>query len=91
MSFEPVLQWVVHRVARHIDFPGTFDVTGHSGVVVGTGPAGDTVRATCDAILVGANTVRRDNPWLLVRSACRVEDRPAAGLSGSLVKVTVMG
>jgi 5-amino-6-(5-phosphoribosylamino)uracil reductase len=28
----------------------------------------DAVRATCDAILVGANTIRRDNPRLLVRS-----------------------
>ena len=29
----------------------------------------DEVRAECDAILVGARTVRRDNPRLLVRSA----------------------
>ena len=29
----------------------------------------DAVRAECDAILVGATTVRRDNPRLLVRSA----------------------
>lgn len=28
----------------------------------------DAVRASCDAILVGANTVRRDNPRLVVRS-----------------------
>ena len=28
----------------------------------------DAVRATCDAILVGATTVRTDNPRLLVRS-----------------------
>jgi 5-amino-6-(5-phosphoribosylamino)uracil reductase len=27
----------------------------------------DAVRASCDAILVGANTVRKDNPRLLVR------------------------
>ena len=29
----------------------------------------DAVRASCDAILVGAATVRNDNPRLLVRSA----------------------
>ena len=31
----------------------------------------DEVRAGCDAILVGANTIRRDNPRLLVRSPAR--------------------
>ena len=33
----------------------------------------DEVRASVDAILVGANTIRRDNPRLLVRSAQRQE------------------
>jgi len=28
----------------------------------------DEVRASCDAIMVGAGTVRRDNPRLLIRS-----------------------
>lgn len=28
----------------------------------------DALRATCDAILVGANTIRRDNPKLLIKS-----------------------
>ena len=28
----------------------------------------DEVRAGCDAILVGANTIRRDNPRLMVRA-----------------------
>ena len=35
----------------------------------------DAVRASCDAILVGAATVRTDNPRLLVRSKTRREDR----------------
>src|SRR5438105_12868491 len=49
----------------------------------------DGVRADSDAILVGANTVRRDNPRLLVRSAARREARVARGLPPSPVKVTV--
>ncbi|WP_431728493.1 RibD family protein [Verrucosispora sp. TAA-831] len=49
----------------------------------------DAVRAACDAILVGANTIRRDNPRLMVRSEARREARTAAGLSVTPVKVTV--
>jgi 5-amino-6-(5-phosphoribosylamino)uracil reductase len=49
----------------------------------------DAVRAGCDAILVGAMTVRRDNPRLLVRSAARRAQRTARGLSPSPMKVTV--
>ena len=49
----------------------------------------DSVRATCDAIMVGAATVRADNPRLLVRSKSRREDRVAQGLSPSPIKVTV--
>jgi 5-amino-6-(5-phosphoribosylamino)uracil reductase len=49
----------------------------------------DAVRAECDAILVGASTVRRDNPRLLVRSARRREERMVRGLPPSPIKVTV--
>ncbi|WP_296607345.1 dihydrofolate reductase family protein [Nocardioides sp.] len=49
----------------------------------------DAVRAECDAILVGAATVRNDNPRLLVRKQERREDRVARGLAPSPVKVTV--
>ncbi|HEX4187666.1 MAG TPA: dihydrofolate reductase family protein [Solirubrobacteraceae bacterium] len=49
----------------------------------------DAVRAWSDAILVGAETVRIDNPRLLVRSAVRREERAARGLSESPMKVTV--
>ncbi|MFU8850818.1 RibD family protein [Micromonospora sp. SL1-18] len=49
----------------------------------------DAVRAGCDAIMVGAATVRRDDPRLLVRSARRRADRVAHGLPPSPVKVTV--
>jgi 5-amino-6-(5-phosphoribosylamino)uracil reductase len=49
----------------------------------------DAVRAGCDAILVGAATVRADNPRLLVRSPARRAERAARGLPESPVKVTV--
>jgi 5-amino-6-(5-phosphoribosylamino)uracil reductase len=49
----------------------------------------DAVRATCDAILVGAATVRIDDPRLLVRSEERRRDRAARGLPPSPSKVTV--
>lgn len=49
----------------------------------------DGVRAECDAILVGAATIRRDNPRLLVRSPARRAARVARGLAPSPMKVTV--
>jgi 5-amino-6-(5-phosphoribosylamino)uracil reductase len=51
----------------------------------------DAVRAGCDAILVGASTVRQDNPRLLVRSQARRDERVARGLRPTPVKVTVTG
>jgi Pyrimidine reductase, riboflavin biosynthesis len=49
----------------------------------------DEVRASCDAIMVGAGTVRRDNPRLLIRSPERRAERVARGLPPDPVKVTV--
>jgi riboflavin-specific deaminase-like protein len=49
----------------------------------------DAVRASCDAILVGAATVRIDNPRLLVRSQARRDERTTRGLPPSPIKVTV--
>jgi 5-amino-6-(5-phosphoribosylamino)uracil reductase len=49
----------------------------------------DQARASCDAILVGAATVRNDNPRLLVRSPGRRAERTARGLPASPVKVTI--
>jgi 5-amino-6-(5-phosphoribosylamino)uracil reductase len=51
----------------------------------------DAVRAGCDAILVGAATVRQDNPRLLVRSPARQRERVARGASPTPLKVTVTG
>jgi 5-amino-6-(5-phosphoribosylamino)uracil reductase len=49
----------------------------------------DAERARCDAILVGATTVRNDNPRLLVRSATRRAERVSRGLPASPAKVTL--
>lgn len=51
----------------------------------------DQVRAESSAILLGAATVRRDNPRLLVRSAGRRSARVARGLPEHPLKVTVTG
>lgn len=49
----------------------------------------DEVRAGCDAILVGARTVRNDDPRLQVRCPDRRLERVAHGLKPSPLKVTV--
>ena len=49
----------------------------------------DAVRAASDAILVGAGTVRKDNPRLVVRDPSRRDARVARGLPPSPAKVTV--
>jgi len=51
----------------------------------------DEVRSGCDAILVGAGTIRRDDPALLVRSKQRRAARLARGLPASPAKVTLTG
>ncbi|MFN8194366.1 MAG: dihydrofolate reductase family protein [Nocardioidaceae bacterium] len=49
----------------------------------------DAVRAACDAILVGATTVRKDDPRLVVRAPERRRARVARGQCPSPTKVTV--
>lgn len=49
----------------------------------------DEVRAGVDAVLIGANTVRRDNPKLRIRSPERRAQRLAAGLPELPLKVTI--
>jgi 5-amino-6-(5-phosphoribosylamino)uracil reductase len=51
----------------------------------------DEVRAGCDAIMVGAGTIRRDNPALRVRSHARRDRRAARGLEASPARVTLTG
>lgn len=49
----------------------------------------DEERAKCDAILVGAETIRKDNPKLRIRSESRRKNRLLKGLAESLIKVTM--
>lgn len=49
----------------------------------------DALRAECDAILVGATTIRRDNPRLLVRAPDLRAARIARGLAPSPLRVTL--
>jgi 5-amino-6-(5-phosphoribosylamino)uracil reductase len=49
----------------------------------------EAVRAGCDAILVGATTIRNDNPRLTVRTPSRTRQRLDHGLSTTPAKVTL--
>jgi 5-amino-6-(5-phosphoribosylamino)uracil reductase len=48
----------------------------------------DEVRASCDAVMIGANTIRKDNPRLIVSDASH-SARISAGLPEYPVKVTI--
>jgi 5-amino-6-(5-phosphoribosylamino)uracil reductase len=50
-----------------------------------------SLRAGCDAILVGAETVRRDNPSLVIRERAMRKKRITEGRSPDIIKVTVSG
>ncbi|MEU5340389.1 dihydrofolate reductase family protein [Streptomyces sp. NPDC020766] len=77
-----------------VSLDGCLDDTGPGRLLL-SGPADfdrvDEVRAGSDAILVGAGTLRADNPRLLVNSAERRAARVAAGRPEYPLKVTVSG
>ena len=71
---------------------GCLDAPGPSRLVL-SGPADldrvDAERAASDAIMVGAGTIRRDDPRLLVRSPDRQAARVARGQPGQPARVTL--
>ncbi|MDX3641968.1 dihydrofolate reductase family protein [Streptomyces sp. MB09-02B] len=75
-----------------VSLDGFLDDTGPERLLL-SGPADfdrvDEVRAASDAILIGAGTLRTDNPRLLVNSPERRAARVAAGLPEYPLKVTV--
>ncbi|MFE1590919.1 dihydrofolate reductase family protein [Streptomyces sp. NPDC058737] len=86
------LPFVLLSAAVSLD--GYLDDTGPERLLL-SGPADfdrvDEVRASVDAILVGAGTIRADDPRLLVNSAERRAARVAAGQAEYPLKVTVSG
>jgi riboflavin-specific deaminase-like protein len=86
------LPYVLLSAAVSLD--GYLDDTGPDRLLLSS-PADfdrvDEVRASVDAILIGAGTIRADNPRLLVNSAERRAARVAAGEAEYPLKVTVSG
>ncbi len=81
---------VVLKAATSLD--GVIDDSSPSRLILSSPEdtaAVDELRAQFDAILVGAETIRKDNPKLRVRSEARVARRVAAGLSAQPLKVTL--
>jgi riboflavin-specific deaminase-like protein len=82
--------YVLLSVATSID--GYIDDTGPDRLVLSNADdldRVDEVRAECDAILIGATTLRRDNPRLVVHSPERRVRREAAGRPAYPLKITV--
>ncbi|MFF7161720.1 dihydrofolate reductase family protein [Streptomyces sp. NPDC008086] len=86
----PSYPYVLLSAAVSLD--GYLDDTGPDRLLLSS-PADfdrvDEVRASVDAILIGAGTIRADNPRLLVNSAERRAARKAAGKPEYPLKVTV--
>jgi riboflavin-specific deaminase-like protein len=86
----PSRPYVVLSCATSAD--GYLDDASPSRLIL-SGPADldrvDEVRAGCDAIMVGAQTIRKDNPRLLIRDPRRRARRAARGLPEHPARVTL--
>jgi 5-amino-6-(5-phosphoribosylamino)uracil reductase len=86
----PTRPYVLISCAMSVD--GRIDDTSPERLVL-SGPADlarvDELRASCDAIVVGANTIRRDDPRLLIRDPELRVRRRAAGRPEHPVRVTL--
>lgn len=75
-----------------VSVDGCLDAPGPQRLILSGGADLDRVdaeRSGCDAIMVGAGTIRRDNPRLLIRSPARRAARAARGLPGHPAAVTL--
>lgn len=82
--------FVVARCIASID--GCIDDTSPERLILSNQQefdAVDVLRSSCDAILVGASTVRSDDPRLVVRSDALRDERRARGASPDPKKITV--
>ena len=82
--------YVLLSVAQSID--GYIDDTSPERLVLSSSEdldRVDEVRAGCDAIMIGATTLRRDDPRLRIKSADRRAARAERGLPEQLLRVIV--
>ncbi|HEY5987274.1 MAG TPA: dihydrofolate reductase family protein [Streptosporangiaceae bacterium] len=82
--------YVVLSCAMSVD--GCLDSAGPERLILSGSADLDRVdgeRARSDAIMVGAGTIRRDNPRLLIRSPARRAARAAQGLPEGPARVTI--
>jgi len=90
LGFVPPRPYVLLSCATSAD--GYLDDASPRRLIL-SGPADldrvDEVRAGCDAILVGASTIRKDDPRLLIRDPRRSARRAARGRPGHPARVTL--
>src|SRR5262245_60168142 len=82
--------YVIHKCAMSLD--GFIDDNGAARLVLSNDRDLDHLdaeRALSDAILVGAQTVRRDNPRLMIRSEARIRERLECGRPEQPTMVTL--
>lgn len=85
-----MLPFVIQKCAQSVD--GFIDDASPRRLLLSS-PADfatvDKIRASCDAIIVGANTIRSDNPRLVIRSRVLQNARLKKGLPKNPLKVTI--